>query len=255
MNRKYSQWASATIFFVVMVGSITWARPAHAPAAGCSNATLSGNAGFRVSGLNTSGPVAAVGQLTADGKGHFTGMETVSSNGTVLTDIPVSGTYAIQANCTGKGTIGPKHGTTSHFSFVVLSGGNELPLVLTDTGTAELGSTLTQGTSSCSKVQGTYGFQGGGIIVGVGPVVFVGQAKLQNGVISGTESGSINGTIFTKATIDGVYKIDSRCFGAAKISVNHATPSDFNLVVVNGQKTVEFIGTDSGTVISGAFQQ
>jgi hypothetical protein len=47
--------------------------------ASCSNATLVKIYGFTVTGVNSSGSLtASVGQLTADGKGNFTGIETVS---------------------------------------------------------------------------------------------------------------------------------------------------------------------------------
>ncbi|HXM22595.1 MAG TPA: hypothetical protein VN948_15165 [Terriglobales bacterium] len=248
--------ASLILASVLVLGSATWAQPAR-PAGACSNGTLNGHSGFVVTGTDASGPTAASGQITADGKGGFAGMETVSSDGTITADVPVTGTYTIHANCTGKGTITPKGGPTAHFSFAVVSGGTELELVVTDSDATESGSAQAEGSATCTTkgVQGTYGLQGGGTLVGLGPIAFSGQVKLQQGVISGTESGSVNGQIFNGAKVGGAAKIGTNCFGKAVVSVNHQSPLHLDLVVVNGGNEIVFIETDIGTVVSGSLQR
>jgi hypothetical protein len=48
--------------------------------AACSNATLVGNYGFTITGVDATASLAAsVGQLTADGKGNFTDIFTNST--------------------------------------------------------------------------------------------------------------------------------------------------------------------------------
>jgi hypothetical protein len=247
--------ASLILVLVLALGSKTWAQPTQPPAT-CSNATLSGNNGFVVTGINPSGPTVTTGQITADGKGRFTGVETVSNNGTIEQNISIKGTYKIRANCTGSGTTTVKGASTFHFDFVVVSAGTALEFVLTDAGTTESGSTQAQGAATCSSngVQGTYGLQANGILVGLGPIALNGQVKLHRGVISGTTSGSINGQTFTGEKVSGLYKVGSNCRGGAVISVNQSRLG-LSLVVVNGGKQILFIDTDKGLVVSGSLQQ
>ncbi len=246
---------SLIVVLVLALGSTTWAQPQ--PPSTCSNATLSGNSGFVVTGINPSGPTVTTGQITADGKGKFTGMETVSNNGTIEQNIPIKGTYKIRANCTGSGTTTVKGASTFHFDFVVVSSGTALEFVLTDSGTTESGSTQAQGAATCSSngVQGTYGLQANGILVGLGPIALNGQVKLHRGVISGTTSGSVNGQTFTGEKVSGLYKVGSNCRGGAVISVNQQSPLGLSLVVVNGGKQILFIDTDKGLVVSGSLRQ
>jgi hypothetical protein len=248
--------ASLILVLVLALGSTAWAQPTQPPAT-CSNATLSGNSGFVVTGINPSGPTVTTGQITADGKGKFTGVETVSNNGAIEQDIPIKGTYKIRANCTGSGTTTVKGASTFHFDFVVVSAGTALEFVLTDSGTTESGSTQAQGTATCSSngVQGTYGLQANGTLAGLGPIALNGQVKLHRGVISGTTSGSINGQTFSGEKVSGLYKVGSNCRGGAVISVNQQSPLGLSLVVVNGGKQILFIDTDKGLVVSGSLQQ
>jgi hypothetical protein len=253
---KMAGIAVLILVFVFVLGSATWAQP-NRPAGACSNATLNGRSGFVITGTDVSGLTAASGQITTDGKGDFTGMETISDGGAINADVPVTGTYKVRANCTGKGTLTPQGGATSHFNFTIVSGGTELELVVTDSGTVESGSAQAQGAAKCTTkgVAGTYGLQGSGELIGLGPIVFSGQIKLSQGVISGTESGSVNGQIFTGAKVDGGAKIGRRCFGKAVVSVNHQSPLHLSLVVVNGGKEILFIDADNGAVVSGSLKR
>lgn len=247
--------ASLICVFVFALVSATWAQPAR-PAT-CSNATLNGNSGFVVTGTDANGPTVASGQITADGKGGFTGVETVSDNGTVTADVPVTGTYTVRANCTGKAKITPKGGSASHFNFTIVSGGTGVQLVVTDSGTVESGFAQAQGAATCTTkgVQGTYGLQANGTLLGLGALVFGGQVKLHQGVISGTVSGSLGGTIFTGEKIDGGVKVGRNCVGKAVVSVNQEPPLHLDLVVVNGGNEIMFIATDTNTVVTGSLQR
>ena len=247
--------ASLILVFILALGSATWAQPA--PAGSCSNATLDGNSGFVVTGTDPNGPTAIGGQITADGKGGFTGVETISDNGNVTADVPVTGTYIVHANCTGKGKITPKGGSASHFNFTIVSGGTDVQLVITDSGTVESGSAQAQGAATCTTkaVQGTYGLQTTGTLLGLGPLVFAGQVKLHQGVISGTVSGSLGGEIFTGEKIDGAIKVGKNCVGKAVVSVNQEPPLHLDLVVVNGGNEMVFVAEDSATVVSGSLQR
>lgn len=242
-------------FFVLALATATWAQPAR-PAT-CSNATLDGNLGFVVTGIDANGPAAIGGQITADGKGGLTGVQTISDNGTIDADVPVTGTYAVRPNCTGKGTITPKGVSATHFNFTIVSAGTEVQLVITDDLTVESGSALAQGSATCTAkgIAGTYGLQTTGMLFGLGSLVFEGQVKLSQGVMSGTVSGSLNGQVFKGWKIDGAVKVGKTCAGKAVVSVNKEPPLHLDLVVVNGGNDIMFIATDDQTGVTGSLQR
>jgi len=69
-----------------------------------------------------------------NGKGKVTG--TVSINGNYSNSVEtVTGTYTEESDCTGKLQITPKGSSALHFNTVFVSGGKELLLVETDSGT------------------------------------------------------------------------------------------------------------------------
>ncbi len=256
MTSNPTRTAALILGFIFALVSTMWARPIHPPAT-CSNATLNGNSGFAVTGVDSNGPAVVGGQVTADGKGGFTGVETISDNGNLTADVPISGTYVVRANCTGKGQLTPKGGSASHFNFTIVSGGAEVQLVITDSGTVESGLAQAQGAAVCTTkgVQGTYGLQATGTLLGLGPLVFAGQVKLNQGVISGIVSGSLNGTTFTGEKIDGSIKVGKNCVGKAVVSVNQEPPLHLDVVVVNGGNEILFIANDTDTVVTGSLQR
>jgi hypothetical protein len=69
---------------------------------GCSLGSVAGNWGITDTGTVVGvGPRAAVGVLTLDGAGHLiNGFATSSLNGAIATET-FSGTYTVNANCTG----------------------------------------------------------------------------------------------------------------------------------------------------------
>lgn len=92
------------------------------PAKGCSDETLKGTYGLRVSGEILAGPTSTVAAFrdgvdlaTFDGKGSFSQEDFVLGNGVFMTGLPTdpetgfndmeSGTYTVNANCTGTFTI------------------------------------------------------------------------------------------------------------------------------------------------------
>jgi hypothetical protein len=68
----------------------------------CSNKSLNGPYGFYRTGNTSSGPLAALGILSFDGNGGSSGSQSISRNGVFTVDIPISGPYEINADCTGK---------------------------------------------------------------------------------------------------------------------------------------------------------
>jgi len=77
----------------------------------CSNATLRGDYGLLVSGIRGAGPgrtesFVGTGIHTYDGHGGFTGMDSTHGQLTgVDRNRPVTGTYEVNADCTGTATL------------------------------------------------------------------------------------------------------------------------------------------------------
>ena len=99
----------------------------------CSNATLQGDYGFLVSGTRGAGPgltesFVGTGLRTYDGHGNFTHVD--SSHGQLTgaaRDREASGTYEVNANCTGKATmIVPGVPFPIETSFVIVDRGRQV---------------------------------------------------------------------------------------------------------------------------------
>ena len=116
----------------------------------CTDAGVEGSFGFEttgvfVAGAPATGPVAFIGELkfavNGSGEGEISGHLASSEDGTILTfeDEPVTGSYRVAADCTGRATIRPKGGPEMHFSVVVVDGGKKMLAVETDADTVVSG--------------------------------------------------------------------------------------------------------------------
>lgn len=117
---------------------IALAATSYAFGAECplGNATKHGT--YLVSGSGTIvglGPIAAAGEITYDGRGNSVATYTASVNGTIHKGITVTGTYTINADCTGSHS----ESDGSHYDFVVHPDGNSATWVETDAGTVVTG--------------------------------------------------------------------------------------------------------------------
>lgn len=114
--------------------------PAAADDKGCSDASLKGDYAYAVNAISFTippvGPVAILGRITADGKGSFSGSINGSLAGTIITDVPVTGTYSVASDCTGTLTaVYPA--ITVHFSLVLVEdvkGSKSAELLIIDAG-------------------------------------------------------------------------------------------------------------------------
>jgi hypothetical protein len=95
------------------VNSTAWAAQSNEKDEGksCSNQTLHGDYGLTIEGLlNIPGPgiqIRGVVLQSYDGNGHITQVDHVVIDGTPPPEAwrPASGTYSVNADCTGKATI------------------------------------------------------------------------------------------------------------------------------------------------------
>ena len=126
--------------FSLAVQSRKAPRVVHAQT-GCSVATLNGTYGYTLSGFyfdnfGNTGLFSAAGNLTADGQGNLTGQETQSATGSIIRAAAYTGTYTVNADCSG--TLTPSSqaiGGTFAYDFVITDAGTGLHLVEADRGT------------------------------------------------------------------------------------------------------------------------
>jgi len=256
MISKLVRLAVLNLSSLVVLGTFLWAEPAQP--ASCSIATLHQRYGFVINGTSSGNPFTAAGQIATDGNGTLAGNETISDNGSVSNLLSVLGKYSVKSNCTGTMTIQPKGRSKQNFDITVSSDGTQIDMIQNDSGTTILGTAQAQVSKSCSlaAVKGTYGLQGAGTEISVGPLAIAGQITLSgNGTLKGTATVSVNGSIASKQKISGAYKILHICQGAAVIDVGSQGPIYLNLVVVNGERGILFIEGDSNTLLSGSLQR
>ena len=102
----------------------------------CSNRTLHGDYGFAVEGLLLPAPGVAlpgrgVTMTHFDGEGNLTQVDSLIINGTPVSDwSPVTGTYHVNANCTGTMSLLPGAGSFVNLRIVVVRHGTEIHTVV-----------------------------------------------------------------------------------------------------------------------------
>jgi hypothetical protein len=133
--QSISTSVAAMFAAIVVLASATKAEAKHP----CKVGSLKGTYGYTVTGTNVgSGPVATVGIFATDGAGTLSGSETDSSNG-VVAKRTVTGTYAVNGDCTGSTTFTDNFGRTTHLDFVIDQKGTEICFIETDPGTVTTG--------------------------------------------------------------------------------------------------------------------
>jgi hypothetical protein len=134
MKRTFHSMLFGAIFLAALAGI-----PPAAQARSCSLQGVSGRYGYTISGtIPTLGAVAAVGHISLDAEGNVTGAQTTSFNGGIVKET-LSGTYTVNADCTGSATINVFHSgvlvRTSIFDVVWDSNQRELRAIFLTAGT------------------------------------------------------------------------------------------------------------------------
>src|SRR2546425_5710146 len=109
----------------------------------CTLASLEGGWGFALSGTLLAGPAAATGVLTVDEEGNFSGHDTLSANGTILSET-FTGTVTVNPDCTTSATIVSSVVGEAHFDGVLVAKKREILLIRRDPGTVLIGSARKQ---------------------------------------------------------------------------------------------------------------
>ena len=131
---KLSNTAKGISIVAVFALALIAGPAAKAAESGCTNATLRGNYSDQDTGTIVGlGPFAGVNVDRFDGKGNITIRGVSSVNGSVSAGMS-TGTYQVNADCTGTYTV-TGGGLTVDAFFVIAQAGNELQIVITDPGT------------------------------------------------------------------------------------------------------------------------
>lgn len=225
----------------------------------CSNATLNGVYGILSTGLNGALlPASSISRIVLDGAGNATGTKIKSNDGTIVS-YTMTGTYQINSNCTGTAVLNQSGGGgTLHLNLVLNNANKGAFLIQTDANHVEssiavaLGSTIV-----CTNlaVKRKYSLELTGITP-QGQSAMVGQLVLNGiGGISGRGTLSLYGSITNNVPVTGTYAINADCTGTAKITPQGLSPINLSLLVVNIDKEILALETDTGTIVAGTLQQ
>jgi hypothetical protein len=131
---KWRTGCGAALFISILAVIVVLTVPAsraHATSA-CSNAVVRGQYLRTVSGTITGlGPFVTVGVFTADGQGNMEGKLTTVRNGAAVEET-LTGTYAVDSDCTGTETLVTGDGRIVINNMVVSGLGNEYFAVTTN---------------------------------------------------------------------------------------------------------------------------
>ena len=127
--------------FLLALALIVWS-PLMSHARACSNSTIRGSYAFTIHGTiflpnGSTLLIDGVDKITFDGKGNFTQVDAVATNGILAPGWrPGTGTYSVNPDCTGTQTIVIPGLSDLHLQFIVAQSGNTIHQVVTDPGVA-----------------------------------------------------------------------------------------------------------------------
>ena len=228
----------------------------------CTNTNLNGALFYTLSGTIKSGAATVSyqeqGKVTADGNGGLSGTTTTSIAG-VLVTLPVTGSYAILANCSGTATL-TTTANTAQLTLQLVNGGALTLVSVTSSGSGELADGRFYRSANATGVQcgngtlaGTYGILlTGGMYTGSVRTAYESDGQLVfdgNGGLTGTGVVTTGSSPGSSTTATGTYSISSDCSGTAQIA-STAGSANFVLARVEGG-SVLFMESDANTTING----
>lgn len=230
---------------------------ALAPAAravSCTLATVNGNYAVATAGQQAGAYQVAVFRMTSDGNGNLTGAGSESINGTISSNVTMTGTYTVSANCAFTSTITDSIGNTVNISGAISQAGAQILGVSTDAAVLQY-TAYRQHLTSCTvaNAAGNYTFQVQGLSSAFGPSLQTGQLSVDStgkGVSSAV--ANFSGTVVT-LTSKAIFSVNSDCSftSIAKYS-NGTTSTSFGVAGIYQNDVVSlYIGTIPGSVALG----
>ncbi|MBZ5521830.1 MAG: hypothetical protein LAP21_06275 [Acidobacteriia bacterium] len=214
--------------------------------------TLQGTFAFNISGVDASGlAMGSAGNFTGIGGGTIpSGVQDFNDNGTINTNLALSGAYALGA-ANGRGTVALSTSLgTLNFVFYVVDA-NHLKLMETDTVPVLAGDAFRQqGTFSNASLSGAAAFTVGGA-QGNNPYAAGGifSADGAGNITSGVEDINNGGTVTRNLALTGTYSIAAS--GRGTLTLNTGTGSS-NFVIYPSTGGLQMLEVDITVITSGA---
>ena len=255
-----SIWQARLFASVLLLATATTGK-AQSTTQACTNSTLVGPYGYLLQGSlieqGSPAPYADVGSWSADGKGNLSGSGAESVAGQIYQGTGITGTYIVNTDCTGSAslTYGGQVNTTFHVNLVVLSNGQEIRLIQTDSSFIVSGGARQQPTNCVlESLNGAYAYTFTGSFIdtsgNIDPYIDSGQMTF-NGASGLSLSGEISevGTV-TSVSTSGTYATHSNCTGTATFTDPNLGALHMNFALSNGGQ-MRFIDTDTGVIFFG----
>ena len=247
-------------FCIMLLGVFFISRQAQAQ---CNNTNFNGVLFYTLSGtVKSSGANVSyqeLGKVTADGNGSLTGQTTTSTAGALAT-MPVSGTYAIQANCSGTATLNTT-ANVEQLALQVVNGGSLTLASVTSSGAGELAdgrffraANATGSQCGNGSLQGAYGLLISGGTFSADGVRTATQIDTQ-AVFDGKGGMTWTGVLTTgvslgsPTTATGTYFISPDCSGLAQLNIGGSAANYILARVQDGSLLV--MENDAHTSMSG----
>lgn len=203
-----------------------------------SNATISGQYAFSLSGVDASGNFYVAGSFYADGNGNLTnGVEDLNHFTGIFQNLSFTGSYSIGPDGRGSATITSSQGT-SNFRFVVLSSDMAM-LIEFDTFATGVGSIEKQDSTAFfnSALIGDYSFSLSGLGFSGGTGSTAGRLTMDGmgGISAGVEDTNDFGSIYTNTPFIGTYNVGLNGRGTATLTEPSAT-LQFSFYVISANR-------------------
>lgn len=229
----------------------------------CGNASMTGVYYYLLSGNLLSGsqvtPYVELGQLTADGRGRFSGFSRTGVGGPISAHT-LAGTYSVQSNCTGTMALTVDSQPGGSISFQVVNDGAGATFAFSTGAGVVTGRAYRQavaaGQSQCTAatLSGSYAFLLTGLVFQSGSRLYYSQIGNVigdgRGNLTATGMANVSGTSVT-VNGQGSYVVGNDCSGTVSIRNPNGT-ANYYIAVVEGGKTVLFMESDSNYVVAGS---
>src|SRR5712691_3781405 len=213
-----------------------------------SNASLSGNYAFTMTGNDANGFFfMRAGSLVADGKGSFTGTEDVNSVQGLFTAIAFNGTYTVGGDGRGTLTANPNTTRTTTYRLTVVSNTSVLIIQNDSFSTASGNLTAQNAAAFNTGLGGDYAFDFSGVDSTLHPLSIVGAFTANAGLFQNFETdmndaGSPTQNVVTNGNFSSVDPTTGRGTASIQTTLGNLT---FAYYIVSATRAF-FISTNSG---------
>ena len=218
------------------------------PTGGFSNASLSGQFTYQMSGLTlpNGAPFRESGVFTSDGAGHLTAINDDFALGSNVTTDPGTGSYSISSDGTGTAVFNFSSGSVS--LAITLISATKFYIVEGDSFATSFGVGQKQDTTALSSIpSGTFVFRNHTLSTSQGSTSTVGVFTAANGTLAGTIDRNRAGVV-SSSNITGLFNFpDATGRGSGTFTDSSNATTSFLYYVVDTNH-IQFFSTDTGII-------